>query len=109
MLGRLWGWFSLWLREVERRVAVVKAAVKWALTWSARGRAAGKGLVGLAWALQPWAWFKAPLAWLADGRLSPLAALGLSDTERPAFAQSVPTARVGEGGWFSRWFAVKWR
>ena len=41
--------------------------------------------------------FKAPLAWLADGRLSPLAALGLSDTERPALACSFPkTQRVGK-------------
>jgi len=53
--------------------------------------------------------FKAPLAWLDDGRLSPLAALGLSDTERPAFVQSVSRVRVGKGGWFSRRFAVKWR
>ena len=49
---------------------------------------------GLAWALRPWAVFKAPLALLADGCLSPLAALGLRDTERPAFAQSVFKARV---------------
>ena len=33
--------FSLWLCEAGRCVAVVKAVVKWALTWSAKGRAAG--------------------------------------------------------------------
>ena len=67
----MWGWFSPWLWVVERRVAVVKVAVKCALTWSAKGRVVGKGLVGLAWALRPWAVFKAALAWLAGERLSP--------------------------------------
>ena len=52
--------------------------------------------------------FKAPLVLPVDERLSPLAACGLSDTERPAFVQSVPEAQVGEGSWFSRWCAVKW-
>ena len=33
--------FSLWLRKVERCVAVDKAVVKCALTWSAGGEAAG--------------------------------------------------------------------
>ena len=41
--------------------------------------------------------FKAPLAWLADGRLPPLVALGLRHTERPSFAQSVSRAWVGKG------------
>ena len=36
--------FPLWLREVERRVAVVKAVVKLSLTWSAKGRAANQGI-----------------------------------------------------------------
>ena len=76
------------------------------------GQGAGGGLK--AWA----AWlgrcglfaaFKAPLAWLADRRLSPKAAVGCAAPSAPAFAQSVSKARVGKGSWFSRWFAVKWR
>ena len=40
-LGRLWGWFSLRLRKAVRVTPVVKAAVKCALSWSARRQAAG--------------------------------------------------------------------
>ena len=33
--------FSLWLRKAVRVASVGKAVVKWALTWSAKGQAAG--------------------------------------------------------------------
>ena len=103
------GWFSLWLREAVRVASVVKAVVKWALAWSARGQAAGQGLGWLGVGVAALGVVQVALALLADGRLSPLAALGLSDTERHALACSFPKVqRVGEGGWFPRWRAVKW-
>ena len=90
--------FPLWPWAVERRVVVGKVVAKVALPWSARGGRQAEGLAGLAWASRPWASFKAALALLADVRLSPLAALGLSDTECPALACSFPKAqRVGKG------------
>ena len=102
--------FPLWLRKVERRVAVAETVVKWAPTWSATGRAAGQEVGRLGVSIAALNVVQSVSGFAGRGRLFPKAACGLRDTERHALACPFPKAqRVGKGGWFSRRFAVKWR
>ena len=98
-----WAWwavgflFPLWLHKVERHFALGKAVVKSALVWSAKGRAAGQGFGWLGVGVATLGGAQSGSGFAGEGRLSPKAALGYATPSAPAFAQSVPKARVGKG------------